>query len=52
MGVFLNAYYDRAADESHMEVLLADVEIQSDGGPLDPAAWEDFRDAVDVAEGQ
>jgi hypothetical protein len=41
---FLNAFYSRAGDD--FPTLMTDLQIQRDGGPLDPAAWADWLDAV------
>ena len=40
MTLFLTEYYDRAGDG--LVTLLADITIESDGDPLDPAAWDDW----------
>jgi hypothetical protein len=45
---FLEAFYARAGDD--FATLLTDIQIQPDGGPLDPAAWSDWIDAVARAE--
>jgi hypothetical protein len=41
---FLEAFYARAGDD--FATLMTDLQIQEDGGPLDPAAWSDWIDAV------
>ena len=41
---FLEEFYARAGDD--FPTLLTDLEIQTDGRPLDPAAWGDWLDAV------
>lgn len=45
MGIFLNEYYERAGDD--MVTLLADISIEADGQPLDPAAWSDWMRCVE-----
>lgn len=44
MTLFLKQYYERAGDD--LITLLADIEIEPDGGTLDPAAWNDWLQAV------
>ncbi|HEX4345398.1 MAG TPA: hypothetical protein VHZ31_07545 [Solirubrobacteraceae bacterium] len=44
MTRFLTEYYERAGDD--LVTLLADIEIESDGGTLDPAAWDDWQRCV------
>jgi hypothetical protein len=39
MARFLTEYHERAGDD--LVTLLADIGIESDGGTLDPAAWDD-----------
>lgn len=41
---FLEAFYARAGDD--FATLMTDLQIQRDGGPLDPAAWSDWMEAV------
>lgn len=45
MAEFLERFYDRAGDD--MATLLTDLQIQGDGGPLDPAAWTDWLAAIE-----
>jgi hypothetical protein len=33
-----------------METLLADITVESDGGTLDPAAWDDWQRCVRSVE--
>jgi hypothetical protein len=40
MKLFLEQYYERAGND--METLIADITLESDGQPLDPAAWSDW----------
>jgi hypothetical protein len=49
MARFLEAYWDRAQPDAHLEVLLADIELQEDGAPRDPASWADWLVAVRAA---
>lgn len=46
---FLDAFYRRAGDD--FPTLMTDLQIQQDGGPLDPAAWRDWLDAVSQVPG-
>jgi hypothetical protein len=41
---FLEAFVDRAGPD--FATLMTDIEIQADGGPLDPAAWADWMRAL------
>jgi hypothetical protein len=47
MRLFLEHFYDHAGND--MATLLTDLSLLSDGGPTDPAAWEDWLDAVEQA---
>ena len=44
MRLFLERFYARAGND--METLIADLTIEADGQPLDPAAWDDWLKAV------
>lgn len=44
MGLFLSQYYERAGND--METLMADISIEPDGEPLDPAAWDDWLECI------
>lgn len=46
---FLEAFYSRAGDD--FATLMTDLEIQADGGPLDPAAWSDWIEAIAEVKG-
>ena len=48
MKLFLEHFYDQAGND--METLLADITIEADGGPLDPAAWDDWLRCVEQAK--
>lgn len=48
MRLFLEQFYARAGND--METLIADITIESDGKPLDPAAWDDWLRCVDEAK--
>ena len=50
LTLFLSQYYERAGDD--MATLMADITIQSDGGTLDPAAWDDWLRCVREVEGR
>ncbi len=45
MRLFLEQFYSRAGND--METLLADIGIEADGEPLDPAAWSDWLRCVE-----
>lgn len=44
LKLFLEQYYDRAGND--LETLIADITIEDDGQPLDPAAWDDWLACV------
>lgn len=44
MRYFLEQYYQRAGND--METLIADLTLEADGEPLDPAAWDDWIQCV------
>ncbi len=48
MRLFLEQFYARAGND--METLIADITIESDGEPLDPAAWSDWLSCVRTAQ--
>ena len=48
MRLFLEEFYARAG--SDMETLLADISLEPDGQPLDPAAWPDWLRCVERAK--
>lgn len=47
MGFFLAQYYQRAGND--METLIADISLEADGEPLDPAAWDDWLECIRLA---
>jgi hypothetical protein len=48
MCVFLEAYWERGGKASDdIAVLLGSMQRLRDGRPLDPAQWDDWRDAVE-----
>lgn len=47
MRLFLQEYYERAGED--LVTLLAGMEIESDGGTSDPAAWDDWERCVRAA---
>jgi hypothetical protein len=47
MRLFIEQFYSRAGND--METLIADVTIEGDGQPLDPAAWDDWLRCVEQA---
>lgn len=50
MVEFLRAYADRARAGS-LATLLADVQLDPDGEPHDPAMWSDWITALEVVRG-
>jgi hypothetical protein len=48
MKLFLEQFYARAGND--METLIADITLESDGKPLDPAAWDDWVGCVEKAK--
>lgn len=44
MRLFLEQFYERAGND--METLIADITLERDGEPLDPAAWDDWMRCV------
>ena len=50
MRLFLDAFYERAGDD--LDTLRADLSIEADGEPLDPAAWQDWLAAVRSVKAQ
>ena len=45
MRLFLERFYAEAGND--LETLIADITLESDGKPLDPAAWEDWIRCVE-----
>ncbi|NTW40618.1 MAG: hypothetical protein HGA44_12150 [Cellulomonadaceae bacterium] len=50
MRRFLEQFYERAGDD--MQTLIADVTLEADGLPVDPAAWSDWLRCLDKARGE
>jgi len=46
MRRFLEGYYERTNSDD-VGSLLGDLQLCQDGGTFDPAAWEDWMDAVE-----
>lgn len=44
MRLFLERFYKHAGND--MQTLLADIGIEADDQPLDPAAWSDWLECV------
>jgi hypothetical protein len=45
---FLQRYYERAGGRGELAAVLSDIQTMPDGRPADPAAWEDWLDAIRV----
>jgi len=50
MKLFLEQFYAEAGND--IETLIADITIESDGGTLDPGAWEEWLRCVDAVKGE
>jgi hypothetical protein len=48
MAQFLEQYYVRVGRKGELATVLSDIQTMPDGRPADPAAWEDWLDAVRV----
>lgn len=48
MRLFLEQFYGRAGND--METLIADLTLETDGNPLDPAAWDDWLVCIQKAK--
>jgi len=48
LRLFLEQFYARAGND--METLIADVTLEKDGKPLDPAAWDDWVRCIEEAK--
>lgn len=46
MYEFLKGYYKRLGKPESLATLLGGFRLHKDGVPVDPAAWEDWLDAV------
>lgn len=49
MRCYLEEFCARAGND--METLIADITIEEDGRPLDPAAWSDWESCVRRVKG-
>jgi len=45
MCFFLEAYNSRGPSDE-IEILLGNLQLMDDGNPFDPAAWDDWLEAV------
>lgn len=53
MCVFLEAYWRRGGRSSDdLAILLGSLNRAPDGGPLDPAMWADWQEAVKAVAGK
>ena len=46
MSRFLERYFERTGANCELAAVLSDIQAMPDGKPADPAAWEDWLDAV------
>ena len=49
MFVFLDQYYERTGRSPELGALLGELQLNSDGRPFDPAAWDDWLAAISKA---
>lgn len=50
LDLFLSQYYARAGND--LATLMADISVETDGGTLDPAAWDDWLECVRAVKGE
>lgn len=50
MTLFIEQFASTAGDD--LATLAADIFLESDGSPVDPAAWDDWLECVKAAKGQ
>lgn len=48
MAQFLEKYYRRTGERNGLATVLSDMQALDDGKPADPAAWEDWLEAVRI----
>ena len=48
MSQFLEQYYERAGGNVELALVLSDIQMLPDGRTADPAAWEDWLNAVRI----
>jgi hypothetical protein len=46
MSRFLEQYNMRVGREGDLAAVLSDIQMTADGRPADPAAWDDWLEAV------
>jgi hypothetical protein len=51
MSRFLEQYDRRVGREGDLAAVLSDIQIMPDGRPADPAAWQDWLEAVRMVLG-
>ena len=49
MFVFLDQYYERTGRTPELGTLLGELQLNREGRPFDPAAWDDWLAAVSEA---
>jgi hypothetical protein len=49
MFVFLDQYYERTGRSPELGALLGELQLNRDGRPFDPAAWDDWLAAINKA---
>lgn len=52
MGKFLHAYCERTGGKGYIATICADVEMEYDRGPVDPAALSDWAECVGEVLGE
>lgn len=50
MTLFLWRYFEEAGND--VATLLADISLEPDGRPLDPAAWDDWLESISKAKSE
>ena len=49
MFVFLDHYYERTGQGPELGTLLGELQLNTDGRPFDPGAWDDWLAAITEA---
>jgi hypothetical protein len=49
MTIFLSRYYERTEGKGELGAILGDIQVNRQGLPFDPAAWDDWLAAINQA---